>query len=111
MAGVAPSNDGAGSDYGSDFGSDDELILNSLLEQTPDKSTTFPALALGDIEDNDGPRGAKFPRVLGREKRETAKALRVGEAGPRSRIPIEVEGYRSVSAPGEYRNEFRDNAD
>lgn len=111
MDGVAQSYDGAGSDYGSDFGSDDELILRSLLEQTPDKPTTGPVLVLGDIEDNEGPRGARVPRVLGRERREAAKALHFGEIGPKSRIPIEVEGYRSVSAPGKYRNGLYDNAD
>ena len=111
MDGVAPSYNVAGSDYGSDFGSDDELILNSLLEQTPDKSTTGPNLVLGDIEDNEGPRGARLPRVLGRERREAAKALHLGESGTNNRISIEVEGYRSVSAPSEYRIELRDNAD
>ena len=100
MAGVATSHVDDGSDYGSDFDADDEVILNGLLSHTPDNQSTVPPLVLNDIEDHEGPRGARIPRTLGREKYQKASLSPHRKSTSKSRISVEVEGYRSFSAPG-----------
>lgn len=111
MDGVAPSHEDGGSDYGSEFNFDDEVILNSLLEQTPDKRNIGPLLVLNDIEDHEGPKGARVPRVLGQKRRQYATELRLAKTGSQRRIPVEIEGHRSVSAPSESRTQRYGNAD
>ncbi|KAK4695785.1 exonuclease V, partial [Lecanoromycetidae sp. Uapishka_2] len=58
------------SEYGSDFTPDEEELLSGLLQQVPDQGdnpNTDPNRQLGDIEDDEGPRGARIPRRLARE--------------------------------------------
>jgi len=104
MDGVASAHKDQDSDYGSDLNSDEEVSLTELLQQAPLKQGTAPLLLLRNIEDNEGPKTARLPRTLGRNQREHEKRLatpvRLPKAHPGKRIPIEVEGYRSVSAPG-----------
>lgn len=111
MAGVPLSRVNDGSDYGSDFDADDEVILNDLLSHTGDKQHTVPALVLDDIEDNEGPRGARIPRALGREKYQKANLPPSSKDTAKSRISVEVEEYRSVSAPGKSERAQSGNAD
>ncbi|KAL8673129.1 MAG: hypothetical protein Q9168_002426 [Polycauliona sp. 1 TL-2023] len=50
------------SDYGSDFTPDEEEILRSLVQQAPAAALTEDrGLVLKDIEDHEGPRGARVP--------------------------------------------------
>lgn len=61
------------SDYGSDFTPDQEEILNALLHQTPEQDdgpNTDPDLLLKDIEDAEGPRGARMPHRQGQQSQE-----------------------------------------
>ena len=88
MDGVALSHEGDGSDYGSDFSFDEETLLGSPLQQP----TAEPYLILRDIKDNESPRGARVPRVLGRKKHSLCK--------PERMVSMEINGHRSVSAPG-----------
>ncbi|KAL8793062.1 MAG: hypothetical protein Q9195_004374 [Heterodermia aff. obscurata] len=99
MDGVAPSYADGGSDYGSDFNSDDEAILNSLLEQND--LAYGSAAVLTDIDAHEGPKGARVPRVVARERREFATDSQLRKATSKNRISVEIEGYRSVSAPVE----------
>ena len=111
MDGVAPSYVAGGSDYGSDFNSDDEAALNSLLEQTRKNLASGSTVVLTDIDDYESPQGAKVPRVLARERRELATNPRMRKASSKNRISIEIEGHRSVSAPGKYRTQLHGHAD
>ena len=111
MAGVAPSRVNEGSDYGSDFDADDEVILNDLLSHTLDKQKTVPALVLNDIEDNESPKGARIPRALGREKHQKSILSPYIKNTNQSRISVEVEGHRSFSAPGTFECAQSGNAD
>ncbi|KAL8748755.1 MAG: hypothetical protein Q9184_007104, partial [Pyrenodesmia sp. 2 TL-2023] len=56
------------SDYGSDFTVEEEEILSDLLQQTPAWPITGVGLVLKDIEDNEGPRGARIPRTYDRRQ-------------------------------------------
>ena len=111
MAGIAPSRGNDGSDYGSDFDADDEVILNDLLSRTSDKQNNVPLLVLNDIEDHESPRGARIPRALGREKSQKATPSPRSKNTNKSRISVEVESYRSVSAPGKFECAQSGNAD
>ena len=111
MDGVGSSHEGNGSDYGSDINSDEEVILSSLLRQTPVSQTTGPPLILNDIEENEAPKGAKLPRVLGREKYRHANISRGPKHISKKRIPMEIESYRSFSTPGESGRAISSNAD
>ena len=58
----------AGSDYG-DFASDEEDIINHLLENlAPPSPSADPPLVVTDIEDYEEPRGVRLPKVLGVER-------------------------------------------
>jgi hypothetical protein len=58
----------AGSDYG-DFASDEEEIINRLLENlAPPSPPADPPLIVTDIEDYEEPRGVRLPKVLGVER-------------------------------------------
>ncbi len=84
--GVLEQQDGI-SDYGSDFTPDEEEILNVLLQQVPVESTTDLELLLKDIEDDEGPCGARVPRTLRLERRSSSLRIQAAEAS----LPIEVE--------------------
>jgi len=103
MDGIASTHKDEDSDYGSDLNSDEEVSLTELLQQAPVKQGTAPPLLLRDIEDNEGPKTARLPRALGRNRHEYGKRpatpVCLPDADPGKRIPIEVEGYRSASAP------------
>ena len=104
MDGVASAHKDGSSDYGSDLNSDEEVSLTELLLQAPVKQGIAPPLLLKDIEDNEGPWTARVPRALGRERREhgerSVRPVYPPEEGIKGGIPVEIEGYRSVSAPG-----------
>jgi hypothetical protein len=58
----------AGSDYG-DFASDEEEVINHLLENlAPPSPSADPPLVVTDIEDYEEPRGVRLPKVLGVER-------------------------------------------
>ena len=58
----------ASSDYG-DFASDEEEIINHLLERAiPPSASVSAPLLVTDIEDYEEPRGVRFPKVLGVER-------------------------------------------
>ena len=63
------------SDYGSDFTPDEEEIVNALLQQVPAESVVDSNLLLRDIEDDEGPRGARLPRALRREARDLSSHI------------------------------------
>lgn len=67
------------SDYGSDFTSDEEALLNELLarvaaehataSELDDLQSLRPVIAIQDIEDyDDSPPCVRVPKVLGKEK-------------------------------------------
>lgn len=90
------------SDYGSEIASDEEVSLTELLQQVP----LSPPLVVKDIEDNEGPRTARLPRAVDYQRRErkecslTTTLLPV-ENGTKKNA-VEIESYRSVSAPGRF---------
>lgn len=84
------------SDYGSDFTPDEEEILNVLLQQAPAGSTTDLDLLLKDIEDDEGPRGARMHCTLGRERRHLSLPIQAAEKS----LPIEVEWDNSSTPIG-----------
>ena len=58
----------AGSDYG-DFASDEEEIINHLLQKAvPQSAGAGAPLLVTDIEDYEEPRGVRLPKVLGVER-------------------------------------------
>lgn len=100
MDGVASAYEDGNSDYGSEINSDEEVSLTELLQQAPSKQGTAPPLVLQDIEDNEGPRGARLPRRLGRERRDREETpVQMPNTRPHDRIAFEIESYRSASAP------------
>lgn len=57
-----------GSDYG-DFASDEEELINGLLANVGTRGETEgAALLVTDIEDYEGPKGIRLPKVLGFER-------------------------------------------
>ena len=114
MEGAAWAHGKADSDYGSELNSDEDVSLTELLQQAP----LSPLLVLKDIEDHEGPRTARVPRVFGRDRcrhversvKRLEKSARRAERSPRrvhsskggteKRSSVESEGYCSISAPG-----------
>ena len=84
------------SDYGSDFTPDEEEILNILLQQVPAKSIADSDLLLKDIEDNESPRGARFPRSVWCKGRNPSLRVQAGEES----LPGEVEWDYSSTTIG-----------
>ncbi|KAL8823453.1 MAG: hypothetical protein Q9191_005845 [Dirinaria sp. TL-2023a] len=102
MDGTASAQEDGNSDYGSEINSDEEVSLTELLQQISSKEASAPPLNLQDIEDNEGPRGARLPRWLGRERRDLDKTLmQMPNPRPTDKIAVEIESYRSASAPVE----------
>ena len=87
MEGVILEQQDGISDYGSDFTPDEEEILNVLLQQVPAESVVDSDLLLKDIEDNEGPLGARFPRALWREVQDPSSRIQAAE----NSLPGEVE--------------------
>ena len=79
------------SDYGSEFTPDEEEILNGLLQQVPAELVTDSDLLLKDIEDNEGPRGARVPRTQWHERRNLSLRSQAVEKG----LSVEVEWNNS----------------
>ncbi|KAL8871517.1 MAG: hypothetical protein Q9174_002670, partial [Haloplaca sp. 1 TL-2023] len=84
------------SDYGSDFTPDEEEILRSLLQQTPPTIATDPDLVLNDLEDNEGPEGAKAHWLRVRQQQPGSSQSETRKQTPH--LPIEVADD-SVVAP------------
>ena len=60
------------SDYG-DFASDEEDIISQLVEKAaPSFSELIAPLLVTDIEDYEGPKGVRLPKVLGAERSDSA---------------------------------------
>ena len=76
------------SDYGSDFTPDEEEILRSLLQQTPPTVATYPGLVLNDLEDNEGPQGAKVHWLHVRQQQPGSSQSPTQKHTPH--LPIEV---------------------
>ncbi len=86
------------SDYGSDFTPDEEEILKSLLPQTleqDDGPNRDPDLLLKDIEDEEGPRGA---RVLRRQGWQSQKSPPLLFSKPRATIQLDSDNKRSTDS-------------
>ncbi|CAD6584099.1 MAG: hypothetical protein ASARMPRED_001595 [Alectoria sarmentosa] len=82
------------SDYGSDFTPDEEEILNALLHPKQDDGpNTDPDLLLKNIEDEQGPRGARVPHRQGQQFPEHSP-LPVSK----TRITIRLDGDNNRSA-------------
>lgn len=77
------------SDYGSDFTSDEEGLLDQLLAKLPTEPGADPKLVVKGIEDDEGPRGARVPRVLGQERRNRSE--HTSGQGPNSSQALAVE--------------------
>ena len=104
MEGIASVQGEVESDYGSDLDSDEEVSLTELLHQAP----LSPPLLLKDIEDHEGPRTARILRELGRERREFGEIkitpVPLANRSTKQRLSFEIQGHRSVSAPGTSKN-------
>ena len=101
MDGIPSAHEDGDSDYGSEITSDEEVSLTELLQRVPPEQANSPPLILQDIEDNEGPRGARLHLRLGREQRDREEILvQVLNSRPKDRIAIEIESYRSAFAPG-----------
>ena len=85
------------SDYGSDFTSDEEGILAVLSQQAPKKLAKDSDLLLKDLEDNEGPRGARIPCTLVHERRGSSLGVQPREKS----LPIPEECDHSSSTIGE----------
>ena len=86
------------SDYGSDFTPDEEEVLNALLHQAPeqlqdDGPNRDPDILLKDIENEQGPRGARVPRHQGQQSQKYIP-LPLSE----TRITIQLDGDNNRSA-------------
>lgn len=79
------------SDYGSDFNSDEEGLLDQLLAELPNEPGADLKLVVEDIEDDEGPRGARVPRVLGQERRNRSEGTSWQGPNPFQAIAVEVE--------------------
>ena len=84
------------SDYGSDFTPDEEEILNGLLQRVPAESVSESDLLLKDIEENEGPRGARVPRTKWHERRDSSLRSHAVEKG----LSVEVEWDNSIITNG-----------
>ena len=93
------------SDYGSDFTPDEEEILNVLMQQVPAEAVTDLDLLLKDIEDDEGPCGARIPRTLWHKRR--CSSLRVQAAG--TSLPIEMEWDNNGTTTGTLINSSNSN--
>ena len=90
----------ATSDYGSDFSSDEEVILNSLLQQHHVPSDPELDLLLADIGNDETSHTAKIPfrRPSHRIRSESGTPVWKFHANKR-KLSIEIEGYESSSSP------------
>lgn len=79
------------SDYGSEFNSDEEALLDQLLAELPTERGADLKLVTKDIEDDEGPRGARVPRVLGQERRNRSEGASWQRPDPFQAIAVEVE--------------------
>ena len=101
MDGVASAHEDGNSDYGSEINSDEEVSLTELLQQASTKQATAPPLILQDIEGNEGFRGPRRIRRLGRKRHDHhERSMQMPMARRRDRVATEVHSYRSASAPG-----------
>ena len=89
------------SDYGSDFSTDEEEILNALLHETSEQgndSKRDPDLILKDIEDEENPRGAKVLRRQCQQSQDHPQlSLR------KTRFEIQLHGGNNPSTNRMYR--------
>ena len=84
------------SNYGSDFSSGDEEVLNALLHETSgqdDCTNRDPVLLLKDIEDQEGPRGARVLRRQGQSSQEKSLPL-----VSKTRSKIQLDGDENLPA-------------
>ena len=84
------------SNYGSDFSSGDEEILKAILRQTSGKDdgpNRDPDLLLKDIEDQEGPRGARVFRRQDQSSQEISLPL-----VSKSRFKMQLDGDKNLPA-------------
>ena len=78
-------------DYGSDFTSDEEALLNQLLSELPTEPGADRKLVVKGIEDDERPKGARLPRGLERERRNRPEGASWQTPNTFEAIAIEVE--------------------
>lgn len=61
------------SDYGSEFDAEQQEFVNQVLGEIPE-APEFTPFRIRDIEDNEGPSGAKVPSVLGQGRPQRLRA-------------------------------------
>lgn len=100
---IADVVDDAGiSDYGSDLDAEQEDLINQFLGGTSDIPESTPPLLIRDIEDNEGPSGAKVPSVLVRNRVSHYRpSLSEDYSSHPSSATVQVQFDRGDSAQGE----------
>ena len=88
------------SDYGSDFTPDEEEILSSLLQQAPITPTEDSGLILRDLEDDEGPRHARMPRMYERQRGQSIHPSTL-TASQSAHIAVEIGDNSNLSTNGE----------
>ncbi|KAL8999428.1 MAG: hypothetical protein Q9169_001742 [Polycauliona sp. 2 TL-2023] len=85
------------SEYGSDFTPDEEQILHSLIQQAPTAALTEDlGLVFKDIEDNEGPRGARVS-IHARHQQRRYGHHRIIEEKQASQVAIQIANDSSLS--------------
>ena len=93
------------SDYGSDLDADQEDFVNQVLRARPEVPESSPSLLLRDIEDNEGPHGAKIPSTMGKNGFKQPRSTDTGHGHPitvyrSEKAQFKCSGYtKSMSLP------------
>ena len=94
-----------GSDYGSDLDADQEDFVNQVLGALPEVPESSPSLLLRDIEDNEGPCGAKIPSILGKNRFKESRSTGTSDGHPiavdaSEKVQFDCSGYtKSMPLP------------
>ena len=89
------------SDYGSDFTPDEEEILRSLVQQAPAAALTEDrGLVLKDIEDHEGPRGARVP-IYPRHQQQQFGGSQIIRQKQTPQVALQAADDIKLSASGE----------
>ena len=89
------------SDYGSDFDEEQADLVNQVLGDVPAPLGSTPPLLIRDIEDHEGPSGAKIPLALGEGRIKHHRAsLFQEQIAVGSSATVQIELDRSCSTQG-----------
>ena len=101
MAIVNAAYDAPDSDYGSDLDEEQEDLVNQVLGEIPNIPESTPPLVIRDIEDNEGPSGAKVPSALGKGRLQYYRASLRTDSDPLQSgaiIQIQLDGGGSAQS-------------